>query len=155
MFPNQGHSGAALNGRNLPESQHSVIEDHGHEIQPVKELDITRRAISRQPLPAVLADERFNEPQQNLKSSSSFKFVNPSQKLISKKTTPQQRQVKVSANDKNPETIAGSQAFVRMRSAPKSIRKLKKLLLQQRPWYAQRPVHVITLMVMLLLCVLR
>jgi hypothetical protein len=98
----------ALNGRSLPESQHSITEDNVHELQPVKESDITRRPMSRQRLPAVLAAARFNEPQQNLKSSISF--VNPIHKINLKNTAPQQ-QVKISANDKPPETTARSQAL--------------------------------------------
>ena len=145
-FPNQGHNVVALNGRSLPESQHSITEDNVHELQPVKESDITSRPISRQRLPAVLAAERFNEPQQNLRPFSTF--------VNSDNTAPQQ-QVKVFADDKDPETTARSQALARMRSAPKSISKLKKLLSQQRPWYAQQPVHFITLLVMMMLCVLR
>ena len=47
------------------------------------------------------------------------------------------------------------QASARIRSAPKSINALKALMSKIRPWYAQRIVHFIILVVMLFLCILR
>lgn len=55
----------------------------------------------------------------------------------------------------NPEFYQKHQSAARMRSAPKSIKALKALMAKKRPWYSQRVVHFIILLIMLLLCVLR
>ncbi len=149
VFPNHGHNVSASDSRIL--HQQSRDQGRAKEIQPVEESDITQRPTSRQLLPAVLAAERINVPQRHLKPSSSF--VKPSHESNLKNTTTRQQQV--SADDNYIEKRPRSQALARMRSAPKSIRRLKKLLSQQRPWYAQQVVHFITLMMMMILCVLR
>jgi hypothetical protein len=103
-------------------------------------------------LPHDIAADSFNVPQQKLKPSSSFATrsheSNP-------KITVSQQQPEIPALDNYMETRLRSQALARMRSAPKSISKLKKLLSKQRPWYAQSVVHVITLLMMMMLCILR
>jgi hypothetical protein len=151
VYPSGSHNLAESHSRNL--HQHSRNEDSGNEIQPVKESEISCRPTSRQWLPEVVAAERISVPQRNLKPSSTF--INRSQEAISQNTAIRQQEVKVSAEDNYIETRPRSQALARMRSAPKSISRLKKLLSQQRPWYAQQVVHFITLLLMMMLCVLR
>eukprot|EP00291_Cryptomonas_curvata_P022650 CAMPEP_0172161856 /NCGR_PEP_ID=MMETSP1050-20130122/6348_1 /TAXON_ID=233186 /ORGANISM="Cryptomonas curvata, Strain CCAP979/52" /LENGTH=979 /DNA_ID=CAMNT_0012831781 /DNA_START=1741 /DNA_END=4680 /DNA_ORIENTATION=- len=150
VFPSHSHNVEASHIRNL--HQHSRDVNSANEIQQVKESEITCRPTSRQRLPAVVAAERISVPQRNLRPSSTF--INRSHEANSKNTTTLQQEVKVSAEDNYIETKPRSQALARMRSAPKSIRRLKKLLSQQRPWYAQQVVHFITLMMMMMLCVL-
>mmetsp|Transcript_17439 Transcript_17439/g.48149 ORF Transcript_17439/g.48149 Transcript_17439/m.48149 type:complete len:1292 (-) Transcript_17439:986-4861(-) len=50
--------------------------------------------------------------------------------------------------------VVRSQALERMRSAPKTMRSLEALIEQRRPWYAQRAVHFVTLLIMLVICIL-
>mmetsp|Transcript_88598 Transcript_88598/g.235788 ORF Transcript_88598/g.235788 Transcript_88598/m.235788 type:complete len:780 (+) Transcript_88598:387-2726(+) len=51
------------------------------------------------------------------------------------------------------EAVVRAQALARMRSAPKTMMSLEVLVTQRRPWYAQRPVHVVTLAIILSLCI--
>jgi hypothetical protein len=150
VFPSRDNNVAALHNRNL--HQHSRDEENESEIHPVKESEINCRPTARQRLPAVVASERINLPQRDLRRSSSI--IKPKDEGNTKNTAILQQEVKESVDD-NFETRPRSQALARMRSAPKSIRRLKKLLSQQRPWYAQQLVHFITLLLMMMLCVLR
>jgi hypothetical protein len=142
---------AAVVIRNHGNQQHSRNEDSDNEIQPVREPGVACRPTSRKRLPAVMAAESRSVPQQNLKASS----TNANRTESNSKDTVSQQQAKPPALEKYMKTRPRSQALARMRSAPKSISKLKKLLSKQRPWYAQPVVHVITLLMMMMLCILR
>jgi len=49
--------------------------------------------------------------------------------------------------------VVRAQAIARMKSAPQTMRSLEALLAQRRPWFAQRMVHLVTLVIMLMLCI--